>query len=104
MRRPSELLPDTAAAKQQLAVAFYDASPARIVERHPIFSVTAATSAAFAATVIVHAPLSRKLVSASVMQTLKAAMPVIQAFAMSKLKNAAATPPQSQPIPSKTTP
>ena len=104
MPRTSESPHDSgiAAAKREFIDAFYHASPARVVEEHPLLSVTAVASASMAATVIALAPFSRKLVSASLIKTFKSAMPLVQAAiahrmqtqAQTQAKSAASAPPQ----------
>ena len=79
-----------AAVKRQMIDAFYLASPARVVEKHPWFSVTAAASAALTATVIAHAPLSRRLATSGIMQAVKTLLPMAQAFAMQRINHSAA--------------
>lgn len=94
MTRPCESPHEeaVATAKQQVVNAFFNANPARIVERHPLLSVTAAASASLAVTVIAHAPLSRRLATASVVTAVKSAMPILQAFAMKKMTEAVRAP------------
>ena len=86
--------PDAAisVAKRQMIDAFYHASPARIVEQHPLLSVTAVASASLAVTVIAHAPAVRKIATASVVQTFKSVMPIIRSYAMAKVAESKKSP------------
>ena len=99
MSRTSESPHDSgiAAAKRQMIDAFYHASPARVVEQHPLLSVSAVTSATFAATIFALAPFPRKLVTTSAIKAFKSAMPLVQTFMMQRMQsqpqNSAPQPP-----------
>jgi hypothetical protein len=105
MSRTSESPHDSgiAAAKREMIDAFYHASPARVVEQHPLLSVTAVASASLAATVIALAPFSRKLVTTSAIKAVKSAMPLVQTFMMQRMQSQAnSSAPQPPPQPDAT--